>query len=141
MISVRLQTDVIKITLPHGCSPVNLFHICRAAVLTNTCGELLLQIFIQHTCHIFKYKFVSNLVCFLIYFWIVQELLQSEQSFVFQNFLCSYSNSFDIWGIVTLNLLQKGIFECVSKYFFPWVIKLWLLKLTARLAIPELPHY
>ena len=66
--SVKLQNNFIEITLPHGCSPVNLLHICRKAVLTNTHGELLLQIFIQHACHIFQYKFVSNLGCFLIYF-------------------------------------------------------------------------
>ena len=65
--SVKLQTNFIEITLLHGCSPVNLLDICKKAVLTNTCGELLLQIFIQHACHIFHYKLVSNLGCFLIH--------------------------------------------------------------------------
>ena len=67
-ISVKLQTNFIEITLPYGYSPVNLLHNYRAAVLTNTYGELLLQIFIQHASHIFQYKSVSNLGCFLIYF-------------------------------------------------------------------------
>ena len=65
--SVTLQTNFIEITLLHGCSPVNLLDNCKNAVLTNTCGELLLQIFIQHACHIFHYKLVSNLGCFLIH--------------------------------------------------------------------------
>ena len=79
MSSVKLRTNFIEITLPHGCCPVNLLHICRTAVLTNTYGVLLLQIFIQHACHIFQYKFVSNLGCFLIYFWLVQCSIQNEQ--------------------------------------------------------------
>ena len=66
-----------------------LLHICRTVTLTNTYGEMLLQIFIQHACHIFQYKFVSNLRCFLTYFWLDQCSLQKEQSFVFQNFICS----------------------------------------------------
>ena len=41
VISVKLRTNFIEITLPHGCSPVNLQYICRTAVLTNTYGELL----------------------------------------------------------------------------------------------------
>ena len=65
-----------------------LLHICRTVTLTNTYGEMLLQIFIQHACHIFQYKFVSNLRCFLAYYWLDQCSLQKEQSFIFQNFIC-----------------------------------------------------
>ena len=100
VISVRLQTNVTEITFLHGCSPVNLLHICRTAVLSNTCGELLLQIFIQHACHIVQYKFVSNLGCFLIYFRLIQCPLQSKQSSVFQNFLCSYSDLFYVNNVL-----------------------------------------
>ena len=100
VISLKLRTNLIEITLPYGCSPVNLLHICRTAVLTNTYGVLLLQIFIQHACHIFQYKFVSNLGCFLIYFWLVQCSIQNEQSLVFRNFLCSLSGSFHVNGIL-----------------------------------------
>ena len=46
-VSVKLQTNFTEMTFPHGCSPVNLLHNCRAAVLTNTYGKLLLQISIQ----------------------------------------------------------------------------------------------
>ena len=42
----------------------NLTNIFRRAVSKNTYGELLLQIFIQQACHIFRYKFVSNLFFF-----------------------------------------------------------------------------
>ena len=59
VISVKLHSNFIEIILPHGCFPLNLLHICRTAVLTNTYGGRLLQIFIQHVCHIFQYKFVS----------------------------------------------------------------------------------
>ena len=100
VISVRLQTNVIEITFLHGCSPVNLLQICRTAVLSNTCGELLLQIFIQHACHIVQYKFVSNLGCFLIYFRLIQCPFQSKQSSVFQNFLCSYSDLFHVNNVL-----------------------------------------
>ena len=55
----KVASNFLEITLPHGCFPLNLLHSCRAAVLTNTHRELLLQIFIQRACHIFQYKFVS----------------------------------------------------------------------------------
>ena len=55
----KIGSKFIEIALPHGCSPVNLLHICKTAVLTNTYGGLLLQTFIQHVCHIFRCKFVS----------------------------------------------------------------------------------
>ena len=93
--SLSVQTNFTEITLPRGCSSVAL-HICRTVVLTNTCGEQLLQIFIQHVCHIFQYKFVSNLGCFILYFWVVQCSLQKEQSFVFQYFICSCSESIHV---------------------------------------------
>ena len=125
MISVKLQTNFIEITLPRGCSPVNLQHICRTAVLANTYGELLMQIFIQHACHVFQYKFVSNLGCFLIYFWLVQCSIQNEQSFVFQTFLCSILESFVkfcwivfLQGGVWLNRCRNaGCSNCYVAFF------------------------
>ena len=105
VISVKLRTNFIEITLLDGCSTINLLHICRTAVFTNTYGELLLQIFIQHACHIFQYKFVSNLDCFLIYFWLVQCSIQNEQSFVFQNIFCSFSDS-SMWTVFCKALLS-----------------------------------
>ena len=53
-------------------------HNCNKAVLTNTYGELLLQIFIQHACHIFQYILVSHLGCFIIY--LISSMLSSERA-------------------------------------------------------------
>ena len=37
------QSNFNEITLPHGCSPVNLLHIFRTCFLKNTSGWLLLD--------------------------------------------------------------------------------------------------
>ena len=42
VISIKLQSSFIEITLRHGCSPVNLLHISRTPFLKNTSGWLLL---------------------------------------------------------------------------------------------------
>ena len=42
MISIKLQSNFIEITLRHGCSPVNLLHIFRTPFPRNASGELLL---------------------------------------------------------------------------------------------------
>ena len=104
VILVKLQTNFIEITLPHGYPPVNVLHICKTVALANTYGELLLKMFIQHTCHIFQYQFASKLGYFLIYIWIVQcsdvqcwdiQVFYSI-SFVFQNSLFTFSDSFHV---------------------------------------------
>ena len=41
-ISIKLQSNFIKITHRHGCSPVNLLYILRTPFLKNTSGRLLL---------------------------------------------------------------------------------------------------
>ena len=43
VISIKLQSNCIKITLRHGCSSVNLLHILRALFRNNTSGRLLVQ--------------------------------------------------------------------------------------------------
>ena len=43
VISIKLFCNFIKITLRHGCSPVNLLHIFRTPFLKNTSGRLLLE--------------------------------------------------------------------------------------------------
>ena len=78
MALVTLQTNFIETKLLHGCSPVNLLHICQKAVLMNTYGELFLQIFNQHACHIFHYKLVSKLGFFLIH--LTSLMLSSERA-------------------------------------------------------------
>ena len=42
-ISIKLLCNFIKITLGHGCSPVNLLHIFRTPFLKNSSGWLLLN--------------------------------------------------------------------------------------------------
>ena len=44
VISKRLQSNFVEVTLRHGCSPVNLLHIFRAPFLKNTSGRLLLEV-------------------------------------------------------------------------------------------------
>ena len=38
MISIKLQSNFIEITLQHGCSPVNLLHTFRVPFSKNTSG-------------------------------------------------------------------------------------------------------
>ena len=44
VISIKLQSNFIEISLWHGCSPVNLLHILRTPFLKNTSGWLLLHL-------------------------------------------------------------------------------------------------
>ena len=44
MISIKLQSNVIEITLQHGCSPVNLLDILRIPFTMKTSGWLLLEV-------------------------------------------------------------------------------------------------
>ena len=43
VISIKLQSNFIEITLRHGCSPVNLLHIFRTPFTKNTSERLLLK--------------------------------------------------------------------------------------------------
>ena len=47
MISIKLQSKFIEITLQHGCSPVNLLHIFRTPFLKNTSWRLLVHFVLQ----------------------------------------------------------------------------------------------
>ena len=44
VISTKLQSNFIEITLRHGCSPVNVMHIFKTPFPNNTFGRLLLAI-------------------------------------------------------------------------------------------------
>ena len=44
VISKKLHSNFIEITLCNGCSPVNMLHIFRTTFTKNTCGRLLLNI-------------------------------------------------------------------------------------------------
>ena len=46
-ISIEFQSNVIEITLRHGCSAVNLLHIFRTPFPWNTSGRLLLVISVK----------------------------------------------------------------------------------------------
>ena len=48
---VFLGKGVLKITLRHGCSPVNLLHIFRTPFSKNTSGRLLLKSNLQRRLH------------------------------------------------------------------------------------------
>ena len=49
VIAIKLQSNFIEITLPHGCSSVNLSHIFRTHFSKNTSGWLLLSLPDQST--------------------------------------------------------------------------------------------
>ena len=56
VISIKLQSNFIEITLRHGCSPVNLLYIFRTPFPRNTSGWLLLNIFKsfrKRSCNVF----------------------------------------------------------------------------------------
>ena len=53
VISIKLQSTFIEITLSYGCSPVNSLHIFRTPFLKNISGRLLLKN--QHTLDEHKY--------------------------------------------------------------------------------------
>ena len=44
VISIKLQSNFIEITLRHGCSPVHLLHIFRTPLLNNISEWLLLDL-------------------------------------------------------------------------------------------------
>ena len=43
VISIKLPSSFIEITLRHRCSPVNLLHVFRKPFVKNTSGRLLLK--------------------------------------------------------------------------------------------------
>ena len=49
VISIKLQSNFIEITLGCGCSPVNLLHIFRTLFPKNTSGRLFLAILLQNS--------------------------------------------------------------------------------------------
>ena len=44
VVSIKFQSSLIKITLQHGCSPVNLLHIFGTSFYKNNSGGLLLHL-------------------------------------------------------------------------------------------------
>ena len=60
VISIKLLSNFIEITLWHGCSPVHLLHIFRAPFSKNTSGRLLLNLVVNVSS--FKEEGVENQV-------------------------------------------------------------------------------
>ena len=59
VVSIKLHSNFIEVTLWHGCSPVNLVHISRTIFYKNTYGELLLEaiyVFMFRICNEAKQK-------------------------------------------------------------------------------------
>ena len=126
----KLQTSSIEILLPRVCYRVNLLHTPRKAILKNTYGELLLQILIKDTCHIFQYKFVSNLACFLMYFWLIQ-MFFSERAVLrlpeFSFFLlrlvpCQQHFVTFCWIVVLLQIVSNNLGLCGLQTYFKKII-------------------
>ena len=59
VISIKLQSNLIEITLRHGCSPVNLLHIFRTPFPKNTSGWLLLK-YISCSIFLLNFKLLSH---------------------------------------------------------------------------------
>ena len=55
VISIKLLFNFIKITLRHGCSPLNLLHIFSTPFPKNTYGWLLLFRIFQHSIEMMEY--------------------------------------------------------------------------------------
>ena len=65
VISAKLLSNFIEITLLHGCSPVNLLHIFRTAFPENTSGEIfLLLVVILLPLTVNSHEQTKNMTCF-----------------------------------------------------------------------------
>ena len=80
VISIKLQSDFVEITLRHGCFPVNFLHIFRKPFSKNTSGWLLLNYYGRTSSWIFDKKIYT------IFF----------REFITQ---CPWSNSFSILNL------------------------------------------
>ena len=65
VISIKLPSNFIEITLRHGCSSVNLWHIFRIPFTKNASGWLLL-----YTAHAFLLPGKEFIDCFLLDTWL-----------------------------------------------------------------------
>ena len=59
VISIKLKSSFIEVTLQHGCSPVNLLHIFRTPFLKNTSGRLLLAVNSEFNFNLFQNNILS----------------------------------------------------------------------------------
>ena len=78
----KVSSNIIKIALRHGCSPVNLLHTFRAPFPRNTSGWLLLYLVnmsLSFGCHIIF--FVATAYFFVIHMILVVTQLLCEVFF------------------------------------------------------------
>ena len=62
VISIKLQSNFIEITLRHRCSPVNLLHTLRTPFPKNSSGRLLLEFALQRS----YFNFFSKILHFQV---------------------------------------------------------------------------
>ena len=115
-ISIKLQSNFIKITLRHGFSPVNLLHIFRTPFTKNTCAWLFLK---YPTCVIPLQKYHP-------FFWKQLWLMCSKYGLWFLDvFVTSISvmmkHLSDNWSPQQESLLYSHFFGAViSKFMIFW---------------------
>ena len=93
VISLKLQSNFIEITLRHGCSPVNLLHIFRTSFPKNSSGGLLMHILmlVVRRCIQNSNRHTKPLIIFaknLTWLWISLKL--SLHFPKFRNFSCYF---------------------------------------------------
>ena len=98
VISIKLQSNFIEITLWHGCSPVNLLHILRTPFPKNTSGRLLLVIKTKEYSYYLKGSFdeiqTNGLYSYKAMMWkfdaVGQQNLSGESNHMKTKFKCHY---------------------------------------------------
>ena len=108
VISIKLQSNFIEITLWHGCSPVNWLHISKIPFPRNTSGWLpQLSQLAQLSLEIFCFQFKEPHLHFISFF------SKKEKSSCF----VGTSNTNDVTSkIVSKNSLNQPIFDQFSAY-------------------------
>ena len=61
VISIKLLSNFIEITLRHGCSRVNLLHVSRKPFTKNTYGWLLLTVLLMSTFQVKRQSFLTSI--------------------------------------------------------------------------------
>ena len=96
MISIKLQSNFIEITLRHECSPVNLLHNFRTPFSKNNSGWLLLQHILPNNMRRTTLKFENYSLKDILYSGSCLKLQISEYVCVFYYFF--HFESVKFWG-------------------------------------------
>ena len=114
-ISIKLQSNFIKLALRHGCSPVNLLHIFRTPFSQNTIGRLLL--------------IESVLLYFVVIEYFNRGKCRSEELMNYIIYICV---------CLYIKDMQFSIFICIfSKYYLRRFLK---FKISLRFLAYNLLH-